>query len=226
MKQLTALLLLLLGSVPVVAQSFSAGLSPRLMAPIVTDATIGQGWGAAVWSRVELDDGKGLTLQLGWQEIRGYNSAVEILDTRVLPAGNTWWLEETARLKRLQMWLIDLSFWQQAWNENSPLTLEAGMRYSFGVTGTGNYQFRNIYSIGGATTVSRRGLGEEVLRGHDLGIRIAGYYKLQERLSLEAEAYQGFLNQWENFEGFAGPTTYVTTFSIGLALRLYQTKSL
>ncbi|MCR9099345.1 MAG: hypothetical protein NXI25_05290 [bacterium] len=205
MKQLPALLLLLFGSVPVVAQSFSAGLSPRLMAPIVTDGTVGQGWGAAVWSRVELNNGKGLALQLGWQEIRGYNSAVEILDTRVLPEGSISWLEETARLKRLQMWQIDLSFWQKAWNGNSPLTLEAGVRYSFGVTGTGTYQFRNIYSIGGATTVSSRSLGEEVLRGHDLGIRIAAHYKLQERLSLEAEAYQGFLNQWKDFEGFTGP---------------------
>lgn len=225
MKRLFLFTLLL--SLPVLrlfAQPVSFGLTPRLVAPIVTDAKIGQGWGAEAWSKAEIGPGNGLKLKLGYQQIGDYNSAVEILDTRVLPDGNTWWLEETARLKRLQMWLIDLSFWQQA--SNSPLTLEAGVRYSFGVTGTGNYQFRNIYSIGGTTTVSSQGLGEEVLRGHDLGVRIAAYYKVQERLSLEAEAYQGFLNQWKDFEGFTGPTTYVTTFSIGLALRLYQTKSL
>lgn len=218
-KQLLIALLLSCSAFGLFAQPFSFGLTPRLIAPIVTDAQIGQGWGAEAWSTIEIGSGNGLKLKLGYQQIGDYNSAVETRGTYAFP-DRTIRRREYARLKELQAWYLDAAFWQFAWDIESRWLFEVGARYSFSTEARGRYE-KGESLVFGSAGVTGSGFGEEMLRGHDLGLRLSGGFELLDNCWLEAEVYQGFINQWRDFEDFKGPSVYVTTFSLGLAFRLF-----
>lgn len=221
MKQLTALLLLLFGSATVLlGQVFSFGATCQIVAPIVTDAQIGSGWGLDLWSRSQFGDGSGMDIQIGWQEIGDYNSGIDLRNTWVFPEG-TQRQRVYADLEKLRRFFVDLSFWRRARGGESPFAYALGARYSFGVSGAGTYEKSRSLSFGRATSFST-GLDEDVLRGRDLGILIGCRYDFAQGYTLKAQAYQGVLNQWKNFAGVDGPTVYVTTLSLGLAVQLFQ----
>ncbi len=201
------------------AQPVSFGLTPRLIAPVVTDAKIGQGWGTEAWSKAEIGPGNGIKLKLGYQQIGDYNSAVETKRTYVFP-DRTIRQTEFARIKGLETWYVDLSFWQYTWDIKSRWSFELGARYSFSTQARGRYESRRSLTFGYGRTVAL-GFGEEMLRGRDFGLHLSGAFELFDGCWLEAQAYQGFLNQWRDFEDFEGPTVYVTTLSVGLAFRLF-----
>lgn len=201
------------------AQPISFGLTPRLVAPVVTDAKIGQGWAAEAWSKVEIGPGNGVRLKLGYQQIGDYNSALETKRTYVFP-DRTIRQTEFARIKGVETWYLDLSFWQYTWDIKSPWSFELGARYSFSTQARGRYELRQSLGFGSGR-FSSRGFDEEVLRRHDFGLHLSGAFELFDGCWLEAQAYQGLLNQWKDFEDFEGPTLYVTTLSIGLAFQLF-----
>ena len=213
------ILLVALGIARLLAQPFSFGITPRLIAPVVTDAKIGHGWGAEAWSKVEIGPGNGVKFKLGYQQIGDYNSAVETQGTYVFP-DRTIRTREFASLKELQTGYLDISFWQYAWDIRSRWSFELGARYSFSTQARGRYELRQSLGFGSGR-FSSEGFAEEMLRTQDFGLHLSGAFELFDGCWLEAQAYQGLLNQWKDFEDFEGPTLYVTTLSIGLAFRLF-----
>jgi len=217
-QQIVLALLLCAATCVVTAQPLSVGISPRLVAPVTTDANIGQGWGLEAWSQVELGAGNGVKLRVGLQEIGGYDSAVDIKRVYLFP-DRTIAIHEFAQMRKLQTAYIDLSFWQLAWDIKSRWSFELGARYSFDVQSRGLYGRRRGF---GSVNPDSRSIGEHLIGDRDIGLRLSCSLEVLDNCWLEAEAYQGFLNQWSDFEDFDGPSVYVTTLSIGLAIKLFQ----
>lgn len=218
------ILLVFLTTVGLFSQPLSFGLAPRLVAPITTDAQVGQGWGLEAWSQVELGSGNGVKLRLGLQEFGDYDSGVDIRRVYVYPDRSIA-IHEFAQMRKLQTAYVDLSFWQLAWDIQSRWLFEIGARYSFDVVARGTYGRRQSFGFG-QTSGNSTGLASNLLRDKDIGLRLSCSFELLDNCWLEAEAYQGFLNQWADFEGFDGPSVYVTTLSIGLAVKLFQVEIL
>jgi len=201
------------------AQQFSFGVTPQALAPIVTDANIGSGWAAEIWTRADLSNGSGLELKLGYQQIGDYDSAVEVVDRQVYPT-TAIYHREYGRIRELQNSYLELAYLQKAGGTENHWLLMIGGRFSFPVRARGEYESVTGFGFGSAST--RGGsFGEELLRRYDVGLSLASRFRLLQGCWLQAQAYQGFVNQWKGFENFEGPSVYVTTLSAGLVLQLF-----
>ena len=78
----------------------------------------------------------GVKFKLGYQQIGDYNSAVETKRTYVFP-DRTIRQTEFARIKVLETWYMDLSFWQFTWDIKSPWSFELGGTVQFFDPGPG-----------------------------------------------------------------------------------------
>ena len=201
------------------AQQFSFGITPQALAPIVTDANIGSGWAAEIWTRADLSNGNGLELKLGYQQIGDYDSAVEVVDRQVYPTTSIYrrkygWMQE------LRNSYLELAYLQKAGGADNRWLFIIGGRFSFPVKAKGRYESATGFGFGSAS-VRGTGFGEELLRRYDVGLSLASRFRLFQGCWLQAQAYQGFVNQWKKFDNFEGPSVYVTTLSAGLVLQLF-----
>jgi hypothetical protein len=223
-------MLLLTGSLHLQAQSkATTGISFQAQAPLTGPSELGLGSGAQWWASWSLGRSIRLQAALGYQAYGGYQHGLMSYENSIVPNGRRQRLQ-SIRVNVLSFGALDLGLsFGSAERWSGTITARAArLLNSRGAAEEAlleSYVFNTLRPTGwGSTTAgtneSRSNRLDAELRGHDLGLQLAVRRLLCRGLWAELGAYQGFFDQWSS--AYPGSNRlYITSFSLGLAARLF-----